>query len=105
MSQQYNTPAGYITPRFPSLYWPVEANNADKRYLYTVSDAWRFTLLWTLILYAAFHVTSGMCAAVMHRSKGALGFPLMFAVVGGIEATVAGSVVGALVGAVYHAGE
>jgi hypothetical protein len=55
---------------------------------------WRFTLYWTLILFAAFHLASGAYAFFMIPTKMSLGVPLVFAVVGGIEATIAGSIVG-----------
>lgn len=96
-----------MTPEFPSLYWPIEtpSHPVHPEYLYRIRDIWRFTLLWTLIVYAAFHITSGFYGFVMHRRKAALAFPLLFAVVGGIEATFAGSVVGLLLGAVYTVGQ
>jgi hypothetical protein len=40
----------------------------------------------------------------MMPSKVSLGIPLVFAIVGGIEATMAGSIVGLVIGAVYKAG-
>lgn len=41
----------------------------------------------------------------MHRRKAALGFPVVFAIVGGIEAALSGSVVGVFLGCVYTVGE
>ncbi|KAI5779713.1 hypothetical protein EDC01DRAFT_669520 [Geopyxis carbonaria] len=97
-------PVNYVVPPFPSLYWPVEPSEQQAKYLYAGSDIWRFTLYWTLLVFAAFHLTSGFYAFFMHRSKTALGFPLIFAIIGGIEAAISGSVVGLLLGAVYKAG-
>lgn len=63
-------------------------------HLYYTDDIWRFTLYWTLILFAGFHLASGVYAFFMMPSKLSLGIPLLFAIVGGIEATMAGSIVG-----------
>jgi hypothetical protein len=49
-------------------------------------------------------MASGFYAFCMMPSKVSLGIPLVFAIVGGIEATMAGSIVGLVIGAVYKAG-
>jgi len=67
---------------------------SEHKFLYYSDDIWRFTLFWTLVLYAGFHLASGMYAFFMMPSKMSLGIPLVFAIVGGIEATMAGSIVG-----------
>ena len=87
-------PPGYTTPPFPSLYWPVTPRENEASFLYHLGDIWRFTLLWTLVLYAAFHLVSGFYAYSMVPGKLSLGIPLVFAVMGGIEATMAGSIGG-----------
>lgn len=58
-------PLSYVVPPFPSLYWPF--NNAGPRanYLFFQSDIWRFTLYWTLILYAAVHLSTSLWAVLM----------------------------------------
>jgi hypothetical protein len=72
----------------------VNPHPGTEQHLYYADDIWRFTLLWTLIVYAAFHLASGFYAFFMMPSKLSLGIPLMFAIFGGIEATMAGSIVG-----------
>ncbi|KAI0862661.1 integral membrane protein [Xylaria cubensis] len=94
-------PPDYHTPRFPSLCWP------DNCVIYTVYDSWRFTLIWTLILFTAFHLSATAIALLMQvgkprsRWKYLVAVPIVYAVVSGVEAFVAGSVVGSILGAVY----
>ncbi|CAZ85377.1 unnamed protein product [Tuber melanosporum] len=98
------TPPGHVPPSFPSLYWPINPNPGEAAYLYIPRDVWKFTLYWTLIVYAAFHLSAGVWAFAMRPSKLSIGVPLFYVVVGGIEATIAGSIVGSILGAVYQAG-
>lgn len=86
-------------PQFPSLYWPPEDCDHSINYLW---DSWRFTLLWTLILYSVFHLGAAAVAIGVqvgkHRStwKYLWAVPAGYAIVAGLEALVAGSVVGVL---------
>lgn len=60
----------YKSPKFPSLYFPVKTkksssgtNYASKfstSYIYYVSDVWKFTLYWCLILYPSAYIISGI---------------------------------------------
>ncbi|KFY00695.1 hypothetical protein V495_03623 [Pseudogymnoascus sp. VKM F-4514 (FW-929)] len=103
-------PLDYETPPFPSLYWPLEAKAGVASYLYYVKDIWRFTLLWTLIFYAAFHFATAALGVCMQLGKGRNAFkwvwsiPVAYAAIAGIEALLAGSIVGLILGAVYDAG-
>lgn len=117
-------PLDYTQPSFPSLYWPINPSPGEPRYLYYQSDIWRFTLYWTLITYGAVHLAASIWAvlmqlrSVMAMKTKALGglnkmrktliwvwaIPLVYLIVAGIEAVIAGSVVGSIVGAVYNAG-
>ena len=117
-------PQGYVTPKWPSLYWPIRAPLGAPAYLYYTTDIWRFTLYWTLLQYSAVHIFASIWAVLMQlhsaftlRHKGyaastsvkqTLGWvwivPVIYCVVGGIEALLAGSVVGLVLGAVYSAG-
>src|SRR5436309_7735326 len=117
-------PHGYITPGWPSLYWPIRAAPGAPAYLYYTTDIWRFTLYWTLLQYGAVHFVASVWAVLMqlrsaltlrHKDytastsvKQTLSWvwilPVIYCVVGGIEALLAGSVVGLVLGAVYSAG-
>ncbi|KAI0436139.1 integral membrane protein [Xylaria telfairii] len=94
-------PSDYHRPRFPSLSW------SDAHIIYTVYDSWRFTLVWTIILFTAFHLSTTTIALLMQvgkprsRWKYLVAVPIVSAVVAGVEALVAGSVVGSVLGAVY----
>lgn len=117
-------PPDYARPSFPSLYWPLNPSPDDPQYLYYQSDIWRFTLYWTLLTYAAVHLSASLWAVLMQlRSALAtktkpLGepnrirqtliwvwmIPAVYLFVAGIEAVFAGSAVGLILGAVYNAG-
>lgn len=68
-------PISYTTPAFPALYWPVRASPGEAKYLYFLSDIYRFTLYWTLITIVAAHTCVAVWAALMqfisasHRRK------------------------------------
>ena len=115
-------PPKYSTPPFPSLYWLVGPSDVVKpAYLYHNSDIWRFTLFWTIIIYEAVHLTVGFYALGMvwwssrdglkparkkhNGEEGGIGtkvkklrilwtVPIIYALVAGVEAVLAGSVVG-----------
>ncbi|KAL1643948.1 hypothetical protein SLS58_004623 [Diplodia intermedia] len=99
-------PGDYETPPFPSLYWPFPVRGHQAYYLYDPGDVWRFTLLWTLIFYGAVHLaTSGYAIIVQWRNWKVIWIiPVIFCVIGGMEAVIAGSIVGGLLGGVYSAG-
>ncbi|KAF4314017.1 hypothetical protein GTA08_BOTSDO00571 [Botryosphaeria dothidea] len=99
-------PRDYETPPFPSLYWPLPVRGHQAYYLYEPGDIWRFTLIWTLIFFGAVHVaTSGYAVVVQWRNWKVIWIvPVIFCVIGGMEALIAGSIVGGLLGGVYSAG-
>ncbi|KAF2803600.1 uncharacterized protein BDZ99DRAFT_427025 [Mytilinidion resinicola] len=99
-------PADYTTPPWPSLYWPIPLLGPQSYYLYHPSDIWRFTIIWTLLLYAAIHfAVAGWATTIQLRNwKVACTIPPIYAIIGGIEGIVAGSVIGGLLGGVYNAG-
>ncbi|ORY69726.1 uncharacterized protein BCR38DRAFT_333831, partial [Pseudomassariella vexata] len=100
-------PADYQPPAFPSLTWPPW----EGPFIYSIYHSWRFTLLWTLILYAIFHLGAASIALFMQIGKGRstwkylLAVPVVYAITAGVEALFAGSIVGVILGAVYHNGE
>ncbi|KAK1828472.1 hypothetical protein QBC39DRAFT_416957 [Podospora conica] len=101
-------PPGYTTPPFPSLHIPLQDPEFS---LYTVRDIWRFTLLWTLILFGLFHLGAAGLALLMQTGKRRVNWkylgvvPLAYGIVAGAEALMAGSIVGLIVGASYVAGK
>ena len=59
----------YESPKFPSLYFPVTRKSSigskyeskfTTSYIYYVSDIWKFTLYWCLILYPSAYIVSGI---------------------------------------------
>jgi len=97
--QRGHPPPEYTTPPFPSLPWPPQEASESYR-LYYLTDIWRFTLLWTVIIYGLFHLGAAAIALLMQvgRRKSNWKFlwmvPLVYAFVAGVEALMAGSVVG-----------
>lgn len=101
MAFQNDPPASYKTPTFPSLNVQTLLDTTDdKRFtLYYVLDVWRFTLIWTLILYAVFHMGAVMVAMSTHGWKKSSwkylwAVPVVYLVMAGLEGIFAGSVVG-----------
>lgn len=92
-------PPSYEPPRWPSLFWPPLE---DRYVLYRLSDMWRFTLLWTLVMYASFHWAAIGIAVFVQVGKKRTSWkylwtvPLIYSAIAAIEALVAGSVTGAL---------
>ncbi|KAL4778311.1 hypothetical protein BJX76DRAFT_362855 [Aspergillus varians] len=99
-------PINYVTPPFPSLYDPFPGHANITHYLYHTGDIWRFTLYWTMLFYVSFHLAVAACALVMQGRNWRIGLavPVVYAVFGGIEALLAGSIVGGMLGSVYEAG-
>ncbi|RYO88827.1 hypothetical protein DL766_010158 [Monosporascus sp. MC13-8B] len=100
-------PASYRNPRFPLLYWPPQEKNSA---IYSLWDSWRFTTTWTLILYVLFHLSAAAVALFMQIGKKrstwkyVWAVPVIYVLVGGIEAVFAGSIVGLVLGAIYTSG-
>ncbi|KAL7626599.1 hypothetical protein AAE478_003371 [Parahypoxylon ruwenzoriense] len=101
-------PDGYHSPPFPSLCWPPQNPYCA---LYTVRDSWRYTLLWTLILYALFHLGAAGIALSMQIGKPRsvwkylLAVPIIYALVAGAEALFTGSIVGLVYATSYSTPE
>lgn len=64
-----NIPLGYQTPKFPSLYWPVGNEQYSLAYLYNVSDIWKFTLYWCLILNGIFYLGAATWAIISQKNQ------------------------------------
>jgi len=90
-------PPNYTTPPFPSLRWVPGEQDTN---LYSLADIWRFTLLWTLIIYGLFHLGAAAYALLMQAGRKRSNWkflwlvPLVYMVISGLEALLAGSVVG-----------
>jgi len=87
------------------LYSPVQGDPGF--YLYYSNDIWRFTLFWTLIIFQAFHLAASGYAVVVQWKNWKFMWlvPIVYLIVGGVEALLAGSVVGLILGAAYDAGD
>lgn len=104
-------PAGYTTPKFPSLNVQTIHDRSENRVytLYYVRDVWRFTALWTIIVYVLFHLAAVIIALSTHGRRISTWkylwvLPIVYIFIAGLQAIVTGSIVGAAVGAVYNAG-
>jgi hypothetical protein len=96
-------PKDYKTPRFPSLNVQTLYDTTDDKQftLFYILDVWRFTLLWTLIIYACFHMGAVLVAMFTHGWKKSSwrylwAIPVIYLVMAGLEAVMAGSIVGLL---------
>jgi hypothetical protein len=69
-------------------------------FLYYPNDIWRYTLIWTLLIYALFHFAAAVFAIGMQLGKGKKAWryvwiiPIAYAAVAALEALLAGSFVG-----------
>ncbi|TPX12068.1 uncharacterized protein E0L32_007183 [Thyridium curvatum] len=92
-------PADYVTPPFPALYWPPQTQQLDGS-LYYLSDIWRFTLLWTITIFAIVHLICASVALAMQIGNKQTNWlymgsvPIIYCIVAGVEALFAGSIVG-----------
>ncbi|KAM0334215.1 hypothetical protein ACHAQA_001236 [Verticillium albo-atrum] len=93
-------PDNYRTPAFPSISFHLMDVTTDHRWsLYYIYDIWRFTVLWTLIIYAAVHLAAAIIALVMQGGKKrSLMYlwvaPIVYVAAALIQGLLAGSVVG-----------
>lgn len=93
-------PDGYTAPSFPSLVWELTDPTVQKeRSLFYVKDIWAFTVLWTVIIYAVFHLGAAGIAVTMHGHKRSgwkvlWAIPLLYLFVAAAQGLLAGSVVG-----------
>ena len=75
---------------------PIHARKSI--YLYNPDDIWRFTMLWTVMLFGAIHFAAAAWACVVQWRNWKLIWitPVVYLIIGGLEGFVAGSVVGGL---------
>ena len=91
-------PPNYEAPGWPSLYWPLPLSASQPYYLYDPDDIWRFTLIWTALFFGAMHMVVALwtCIVQWRNWKVIWITPLVYAIIGGIEGLIAGSIVGGL---------
>lgn len=96
-------PKSYHSPRFPSLNVETLADTTDdRRYtLFYLSDIVRFTVIWTLIVYALFHLGAVLVAFSSHGFKKSSWkylwlTPAVYLVIASLEAVLSGTIVGLL---------
>lgn len=101
MAHPGDPPPNYETPPFPSLNVKTLQDKTDnKQYtLYYIGDAWRFTVIWTLIAYVFFHLGAVLVALFNHGPKKSTwkfiwAVPIIYLITAGLEALLAGSIVG-----------
>ncbi|PNP37515.1 hypothetical protein TGAM01_v201159 [Trichoderma gamsii] len=103
MARRLIPPRNYTTPRFPSLNVNTLFDSTpDKRYtLYYIGDVWRFTVIWTLITFALFHLGAVFIALFTHGWKKSSWkylwlTPIIYLGVAGLEALLSGTIVGVM---------
>jgi Putative transmembrane protein 170 len=103
MSSFNGAPSGYQRPQFPSLNVQTIYDTTEKRIytLYFVSDVWRFTVLWTVIVYVLFHLAAVIIALSTHGRRISTWkylwvLPIIYLFIAGLQAVVTGSIVGAV---------
>lgn len=70
--------------------------------LYHLDDMWRFTLIWTFVMYACFHWAAIGIALIVQIGKKKTNWkylwtvPIIYSAIAAVEALVAGSVTGAM---------
>jgi hypothetical protein len=103
MTRRLVPPANYTTPPFPSLnvHSLFDATPEKQFTLYFIGDVWRFTVIWTLMTFALFHLGAVFIAMFTHGWKKSSWkylwiTPIVYLVVAGIEAVVSGTIVGVM---------
>lgn len=103
-----HAPVGYVTPPFPSIYWPFGTYRDEFKhaYLYYTSDVWKFTTIWAIILCAGLHTVAAACIAFTRwrkrRARTTLWICLAYIIWGAFNGFVAGSVIGVIIAALYN---
>lgn len=117
-----NTPIGYTTPPFPSIYWPLGSSQLlfDSLFLYYATDIWRFTVLWSVIFFTGVYTLVGISACFNVAFKGyrfgkvtsakrsymlrSIMIALLYVLSGAAQGFLAGAIVGLMLQAIYRAG-
>ena len=101
MARPEQAPPDYETPKFPSLNVHTLYDSTERKEytLFYIRDVWRFTVIWTLIVYALFHLGAVMIALFTHGSKKKSWkllwiTPIVYLSVAALEALLSGSIVG-----------
>ncbi|CCH60249.1 hypothetical protein TBLA_0C04520 [Henningerozyma blattae CBS 6284] len=98
-------PVGYVTPPFPSLYWPINNQKYNTSFLYDTTDIWKFSIYWCVILNECFYGVTGTIAGVSHRGKiGCIWIIFIYLFCGAVQGMVAGTIMGYMISAIYTSG-
>ncbi|KAH6687300.1 hypothetical protein F5X68DRAFT_207143, partial [Plectosphaerella plurivora] len=100
--EQAYPPVGYVTPPFPSLTFQfpdISSTTVPRLSLYYVYDIWRFTVLWTIIIFGVVHAASAVAAILMQGGKKRswiylLLAPFVYFAVSMVQGIFVGSIVG-----------
>ncbi|KAM0755693.1 hypothetical protein T439DRAFT_320403 [Meredithblackwellia eburnea MCA 4105] len=98
----YGPPDDYIEPRWPGLYQPFKS----PKYLYNPYAIWRFTLLWTLVLFGVVFALAGFVVIPIFAKRHlrlSLLAPLVFVSFGLLGALISSTIVGYALAALYNA--
>lgn len=88
--------------RWPGLYQPFD----QPTYLYNPYAIWRFTVIWTLLLFGATFACAGFLVVPVFAKRHfrlSLLAPLVFVTVGLLGAFISATIVGYALAAVYNA--
>lgn len=103
MSSFNGPPDRYSTPPFPSLNVQTTYDRTLRKIytLFYVKDVWRYTVLWTIIVYVLFHVAAVIIALSTHGRRISTWrylwvLPIVYIFIAGLQAVVTGSIVGAV---------
>lgn len=118
-----DVPIGYVTPHFPSLFWPLGSTlpRYNELFLYYSIDIWKFTVFWVIIFFSGAYLLVGVAAAlsmnlrayrerkIVQSNKKAVVLPLvlcaiLYLVAGVAQGFMLGAIIGLLLAAIYRAG-
>jgi hypothetical protein len=92
---------------WPGLYWPL-TDPSQRQFIYSLSDIWRFTVLWCCLLAIPVYVMVGAWAVLMFDKKSTfMGYYVLVVVLVALAASAAfigGSIVGISLGLIYRFG-
>lgn len=102
-------PIGYVTPKFPALFWPT-SSSFDHAYLYHTRDIWLFTALWGMILSIGVYLIASLWILITHfprkhNRRRVVAISLAYVSWGALNGFISGSLIGLLIAALYNASQ